>query len=125
MSLTHLYGLVMVSSSFSLSELIQTEMHHVRTLKIMADVYSKGLLREVQLESQTVEKMFPMLDEVLDLHTQFFSHLLERKKESGSQEEGGIVIRKIGDVLVSQVTSGSNLFWSIYRNALICNVWGV
>ncbi len=79
-------------------------MHHVRTLKIMADVYSKGLLREVQLEVQTVEKMFPMLDDVLDLHTQFFSQLLERKKESGSQEEGGFVIQKIGDVLVSQVS---------------------
>ncbi|XP_067235199.1 A-kinase anchor protein 13 isoform X5 [Chanodichthys erythropterus] len=88
-------------------ELIQTEMHHVRTLKIMADVYSKGLLREVQLEVQTVEKMFPMVDEVLDLHTQFFSHLLERKKESGSQEEGGFVIRKIGDVLVSQFSGSS------------------
>ncbi|XP_056307645.1 A-kinase anchor protein 13 isoform X4 [Danio aesculapii] len=88
-------------------ELIQTEMHHVRTLKIMADVYSKGLLREVQLEAQTVEKMFPMLDDVLDLHTQFFSHLLERKKESGSQEEGGFVIRKIGDVLVSQFSGSS------------------
>ncbi|XP_059391815.1 A-kinase anchor protein 13 isoform X4 [Carassius carassius] len=88
-------------------ELIQTEMHHVRTLKIMADVYSKGLLREVQLEVQTVEKMFPMLDDVLDLHTQFFSQLLERKKESGSQEEGGFVIRKIGDVLVSQFSGSS------------------
>ncbi|KAK7121702.1 hypothetical protein R3I93_022706 [Phoxinus phoxinus] len=88
-------------------ELIQTEMHHVRTLKIMADVYSKGLLREVQLEVQTVEKMFPMLEEVLDLHTQFFSHLLERKKESGSHEEGGFVIQKIGDVLVSQFSGSS------------------
>lgn len=81
-------------------------MHHVRTLKIMADVYSKGLLREVQLEVQTVEKMFPMLDDVLDLHTQFFSQLLERKKESTSQEEGGFAIRKIGDLLVSQVSCG-------------------
>ncbi|XP_050956356.1 A-kinase anchor protein 13 isoform X2 [Labeo rohita] len=88
-------------------ELIQTEMHHVRTLKIMADVYSKGLLREVQLEVQTVEKMFPMLDDVLDLHTQFFSQLLERKKESTSQEEGGFVIRKIGDLLVSQFSGSS------------------
>ncbi|XP_073687693.1 A-kinase anchor protein 13 [Garra rufa] len=88
-------------------ELIQTEMHHVRTLKIMADVYSKGLLREVQLEVHTVEKMFPMLDDVLDLHTQFFSQLLERKKESTSQEEGGFVIRKIGDLLVSQFSGSS------------------
>lgn len=90
-------------------ELIQTEMHHVRTLKIMADVYSKGLQREVQLEVQTVEKMFPMLEDLLDLHTQFFTHLIERKKEaaSESQEEGRFVIRKIGDMLVSQF-SGSN-----------------
>lgn len=108
-----------------MSELIQTEMHHVRTLKIMADVYSKGLLREVQLEVKTVEKMFPMLEEVLDLHSQFFSHLLERKKESGSHEEGGFVIQKIGDILVSQVGSGSNLWWSIGRMALICNVWSI
>ncbi|XP_051548988.1 A-kinase anchor protein 13-like isoform X3 [Myxocyprinus asiaticus] len=90
-------------------ELIQTEMHHVRTLKIMADVYSKGLQREVQLEVHTVEKIFPMLEDLLDLHTQFFTHLVERKKEAGSEshEEGGFVIRKIGDVLVSQF-SGSN-----------------
>lgn len=80
-------------------------MHHVRTLKIMADVYSKGLLREVQLEVQTVEKMFPMLEDLLDLHTQFFTPLVERKKEAAaeSKEEGRFVIRNIGDVLVSQV----------------------
>ncbi|TRY93900.1 hypothetical protein DNTS_013078 [Danionella cerebrum] len=88
-------------------ELIQTEMHHVRTLKIMADVYSKGLLREVQLEPQTVEKMFPMLDDVLDLHTKFFAQLLERKKESTIQDEGCFVIRKIGDVLVTQFSDSS------------------
>ncbi|XP_057185247.1 A-kinase anchor protein 13 isoform X2 [Triplophysa rosa] len=90
-------------------ELIQTEMHHVRTLKIMADVYSKGLQREVQLEVQTVEKMFPMLEDLLDLHTQFFTHLVEKKKEAASEskEEGRFVIRNIGDMLVSQF-SGSN-----------------
>lgn len=90
-------------------ELIQTEMHHVRTLKIMADVYSKGLQREVQLEVQTVEKMFPMLEDLLDLHTQFFTHLVERKKEAAleSKEEGCYVIRNIGDVLVSQFSTSN------------------
>ncbi|KAF4085645.1 hypothetical protein AMELA_G00097470 [Ameiurus melas] len=33
-------------------ELIQTEMHHLRTLRIMADVYSKGLQKEVQVEDR-------------------------------------------------------------------------
>ncbi|XP_061100499.1 A-kinase anchor protein 13 isoform X2 [Conger conger] len=89
-------------------ELIQTEMHHVRTLKIMADVYSKGLLKEMQLEAKTVEQVFPVLDDLLDLHTSFFSHMLERRR--GAQQEGkdgGFVIRKIGDVLLTQF-SGSN-----------------
>uniref|UniRef100_A0A8B9H8B4 DH domain-containing protein n=1 Tax=Astyanax mexicanus TaxID=7994 RepID=A0A8B9H8B4_ASTMX len=83
-------------------ELIQTEMHHVRTLRIMSDVYSKGLMKEVQLESQTVEKVFPMLEELLDLHTGFFSSLLERKKEVKLEETDGFVISRIGDILVNQ-----------------------
>ncbi|KAL7885295.1 hypothetical protein AOLI_G00055900 [Acnodon oligacanthus] len=90
-------------------ELIQTEMHHVRTLRIMADVYSKGLQKEVQLGSETMEKMFPMLDELLDLHTLFLTHLLERRRtaQAKSADEGGYTIRRIGDVLLDQVT-GSN-----------------
>ncbi|KAI4900913.1 hypothetical protein NFI96_027016 [Prochilodus magdalenae] len=82
-------------------------MHHVRTLRIMADVYAKGLLKEVQLEAQTVEKVFPMLDDLLELHTVFFSSLLERKKEAKQENsDGGFVIGRIGDVLVKQF-SGS------------------
>ncbi|MGH0140159.1 UNVERIFIED_CONTAM: hypothetical protein FKN15_070532 [Acipenser sinensis] len=93
-------------------ELMQTEMHHVRTLKIMADVYSKGLLKELQMEAQTVERIFPVLDDLLDLHTQLFSSLLERKKESREElgtegREGGFVIRRIGDILVNQFSGSS------------------
>ncbi|MCJ8734530.1 hypothetical protein PDJAM_G00236190 [Pangasius djambal] len=87
-----------------------TEMHHVRTLRIMADVYSKGLQKEVQVEVQTLEKMFPVLEELLELHTHFFTHLLERRREAREEQrasDGGFVIRRIGDVLLDQVT-GSN-----------------
>ncbi|XP_076598220.1 A-kinase anchor protein 13 isoform X3 [Chaetodon auriga] len=91
-------------------ELMQTEMHHIRTLRIMSEVYSKGLQKEVQLELQTVEKLFPALDELLELHTQHLLRLLERKRESqleGGSLEGGFIINRIGDILVSQF-SGSN-----------------
>ncbi|XP_053538155.1 A-kinase anchor protein 13 isoform X7 [Ictalurus punctatus] len=88
-------------------ELIQTEMHHLRTLRIMADVYSKGLQKEVQVEVQTLEKMFPVLEELLELHTHFLTHLLERRREAQRGNDGGFVIRRIGDVLLDQVT-GSN-----------------
>uniref|UniRef100_A0A4W5P4B0 A-kinase anchoring protein 13 n=1 Tax=Hucho hucho TaxID=62062 RepID=A0A4W5P4B0_9TELE len=89
-------------------ELVQTEMHHVRTLKIMSEVYSKGLQKEVQLDTQMVERVFPMLDELLELHTHFFSHLLELKRKSSieGRDDGSFLIRKIGDVLVSQVSRG-------------------
>lgn len=85
---------------------MQTEMHHIRTLRIMSEVYSKGLQKEVQLEQQTVEKMFPVLDELLELHTQHLGRLVERKRES-QLEEGSFIINRIGDILVNQVREGS------------------
>ncbi|XP_036391427.1 A-kinase anchor protein 13-like [Megalops cyprinoides] len=89
-------------------ELIQTEMHHVRTLRIMADVYSKGLLKEVQLEPQTVERVFPMLDELLDIHTGLLASLLDRKRESQQEGgEGGFIIHRIGDILIAQFSDSS------------------
>ncbi|XP_066558030.1 A-kinase anchor protein 13 isoform X4 [Amia ocellicauda] len=89
-------------------ELIQTEMHHVRTLKIMSDVYSKGLQKEVQLEQPIIEKIFPMLEDLLDIHTQFFNRILERKRESVIEgKKCGVVIHKLGDILNEQF-SGPN-----------------
>ncbi|XP_053277907.1 A-kinase anchor protein 13 isoform X3 [Pleuronectes platessa] len=91
-------------------ELMQTEMHHIRTLRIMSEVYSKGLQKEAQLELQTVEKLFPALDELLELHTQHLLRLLERKREcqlEGGSLDGGFIINRIGDILVNQF-SGSN-----------------
>lgn len=90
--------------SLFLPELIQTEMHHVRTLRIMADVYSKGLLKEVQLEAQTVDKVFPVLDDLLEMHTLFFSSLLERRREAKQEgKDGTFIVNKIGYILVNQV----------------------
>lgn len=95
------------------SELMQTEMHHIRTLRILSEVYSKGLQKELQLELQTVEKLFPALDELLELHTQHLLRLLERKRESqleggslGGSLEGSFIINRIGDILLSQVRRG-------------------
>lgn len=91
-------------------ELMQTEMHHIRTLRIMSEVYSKGLQKEIQLETQTLEKLFPALDELLELHIQYLLRLLERKRScqlEGGSAEGGVIINSIGDIVLSQF-SGSN-----------------
>ncbi|XP_064014138.1 A-kinase anchor protein 13 isoform X2 [Pogoniulus pusillus] len=89
-------------------ELMQTEMHHVRTLKIMNDVYSAGMLEELQYDQQVVDKIFPCLENLLQIHSHFFQRILERKKESlADKSEKNFVIRRIGDILVNQF-SGEN-----------------
>ncbi|XP_054025093.1 A-kinase anchor protein 13 isoform X1 [Dryobates pubescens] len=89
-------------------ELMQTEMHHVRTLKIMNDVYSAGMLEELQYDQQVVDKIFPCLENLLQIHSHFFQRILERKKESlADKSEKNFVIKRIGDILVNQF-SGEN-----------------
>ncbi|XP_039578932.1 A-kinase anchor protein 13 isoform X4 [Passer montanus] len=89
-------------------ELMQTEMHHVRTLKIMNDVYSAAMLKELQYDQQVVDKIFPCLENLLHIHSQFFQRILERKKESlADKSEKNFVIRRIGDILLNQF-SGEN-----------------
>lgn len=81
-------------------------MHHIRTLRIMSEVYSKGLQKELQMDVQTVEKLFPALDDLIDFHTQHLLRLFERKRESQLDEgshDGGFIINRIGDILVAQV----------------------
>ncbi|KAM4749037.1 A-kinase anchor protein 13 [Rhinophrynus dorsalis] len=91
-----------------LYELMQTEMHHIRTLKIMSDVYSRGMVMELQFEQHVVEKIFPCLEDLLNIHSQFFQRILERKKESMAEKsEKNFVIKRIGDLLVNQF-SGEN-----------------
>ncbi|XP_040273731.1 rho guanine nucleotide exchange factor 18 isoform X1 [Bufo bufo] len=86
-------------------ELMQTEMHHVRTLKIMLKVYSRALREELH-GNKEVHQLFPCLDELLELHEQFLARFKERRKES--LEEGSdrnYIIQKVGDILVQQFSA--------------------
>ncbi|XP_054573121.1 rho guanine nucleotide exchange factor 18 [Eptesicus fuscus] len=89
-------------------ELIQTEVHHVRTLKIMLKVYSRALQEELQFSSKAIGRLLPCADDLLEVHGHFLSRLKERRQES--LEEGSdrnYIIQKIGDLLVQQF-SGEN-----------------
>lgn len=89
-------------------ELIQTEVHHVRTLKIMTNIFRKGLLEDLQMDPALVQKMFPCVDELSDIHIRFLIQLLERRKDSlASDSNKNFVINKLGDILINQF-SGTN-----------------
>ncbi|XP_025902437.1 rho guanine nucleotide exchange factor 2 [Nothoprocta perdicaria] len=89
-------------------ELIQTEIHHVRTLKIMANMFRKGMLEELQLEPATVQSIFPCVDELGQIHERFLAQLLERRRESLAQDSNkNFVINRLGDILVSQFSGAS------------------
>ncbi|XP_074510417.1 rho guanine nucleotide exchange factor 2 isoform X2 [Sebastes fasciatus] len=84
-------------------ELIQTEFHHVRTLRIMEGVYRRGMLEEVMLEAAVVHTIFPCLDQLLEWHSSFLTELLNRRKEGLMEGSAtNFTVRSIGDLLLRQ-----------------------
>ncbi|XP_030049144.1 LOW QUALITY PROTEIN: rho guanine nucleotide exchange factor 28 [Microcaecilia unicolor] len=83
-------------------ELMQTELHHIQTLFIMSEIFRKGMKEELQLDHNIVDKIFPCLDELLEIHMQFFSRMKERRQESFEGNGRNVVINRIGDILVQQ-----------------------
>ncbi|XP_051527843.1 rho guanine nucleotide exchange factor 2-like isoform X3 [Myxocyprinus asiaticus] len=89
-------------------ELIQTELHHVRTLRIMEGVFRRGMLEEVQLEPGVVHAMFPCLERLLSLHTHFLTQLLARRAHSlQPNSTNNFTITQISDVLIKQFSGQS------------------
>uniref|UniRef100_A0A8B9M2Z0 Rho guanine nucleotide exchange factor 28 n=1 Tax=Accipiter nisus TaxID=211598 RepID=A0A8B9M2Z0_9AVES len=84
-------------------ELMQTEVHHIHTLFIMSEIFRRGMKEELQLDHSTVDRIFPCLDELLEMHRQFFCRMKERRQEScEAGSERNFVISRIGDILVQQ-----------------------
>ncbi|XP_026091431.1 rho guanine nucleotide exchange factor 18-like isoform X3 [Carassius auratus] len=97
------YSKEMMKRQDVIYELIQTEIHHVRTLKIMLRVYARELREALQLDDRRLDCLFPRLDSLLELHSHFLSRLRERRAESlqpGS--ECNYAIHKLSDILISQ-----------------------
>ncbi|NXR76451.1 ARHG2 factor, partial [Pycnonotus jocosus] len=89
-------------------ELMQTELHHVRTLKIMGALFRRAMLEELQLDPATVQRIFPCLDELSHIHERFLAQLLERRRESLAQDSNkNFVIDRLGDILVTQFSGPS------------------
>lgn len=86
------------------TELMQTEMHHVRTLKIMLCVYVRELKENLQMDSGRLDCLFPRLESLIELHTHFLSRLKERRQENlVSPNDRNYTINRVADILIEQV----------------------
>ncbi|XP_029371284.1 rho guanine nucleotide exchange factor 28 isoform X2 [Echeneis naucrates] len=84
-------------------ELMQTELHHLQTLHIMAEVFRRGMREEVQLDTEAVKRVFPCLDQLLLFHHALFAAMKERRHGSAQpQGHRNYLIQRIGDVLLQQ-----------------------
>uniref|UniRef100_A0A4W5N3J5 Rho/rac guanine nucleotide exchange factor (GEF) 18b n=1 Tax=Hucho hucho TaxID=62062 RepID=A0A4W5N3J5_9TELE len=84
-------------------ELMQTEMHHVRTLKIMLRVYMRELKEHLQMDERRLDCLFPRLESLLELHTNFLSRLKERRRDSAQPDsDRNYNIQRLADILTTQ-----------------------
>ncbi|KAM8828710.1 rho guanine nucleotide exchange factor 28 isoform 4-T4 [Spinachia spinachia] len=90
-------------------ELMQTELHHLQTLHIMAEVFRRGMREEVQLDPEALERVFPCLDQLLLSHHALFAAMKERRHSSAQRQgHGNYLIQRIGDVLLQQFSDENN-----------------
>eukprot|EP00062_Callorhinchus_milii_P019520 gi/632974167/ref/XP_007903523.1/ PREDICTED: rho guanine nucleotide exchange factor 28 [Callorhinchus milii] len=84
-------------------ELMQTEMHHIQILEIMSEIFRKGMKEDLQFDHSTIDRIFPCLDELLEIHKNFFFCLKERRRESFVEDsERNFFISRIGNILMQQ-----------------------
>ncbi|XP_059404077.1 rho guanine nucleotide exchange factor 28-like isoform X2 [Carassius carassius] len=84
-------------------EFMQTELHHVQTLVIMAEVFRRGMREEVGLDADTIDRIFPCLDELLLLHRDFLSAMKERRQSCVQPNSSkNYLILHVGDIFLQQ-----------------------
>ncbi|XP_039505926.1 rho guanine nucleotide exchange factor 28 isoform X2 [Pimephales promelas] len=84
-------------------EFMQTELHHVQTLMVMAEVFRRGMREEVGLDADTIGRIFPCLDELLLLHRDFLSAMRERRQSCVQPNSNkNYLIHRVGDIFLQQ-----------------------
>ena len=88
-------------------EFILTEKHHCLTLRVMQKVFVEGLQKHFQL-GKDLERMFPRLLDLTEIHLNFLQHLRERQRSA-------LVVDTISDILLEQFSgSGAQKLKSAY-----------
>ncbi|XP_033334273.1 rho guanine nucleotide exchange factor 18 cysts isoform X3 [Megalopta genalis] len=79
-------------------EFVLTEKHHCLVLLAMESIFAEGLRRHFRFGQPDLERMFPRLRDLIDIHLRFLQKL--RKRQNANP-----VVPTIADILVDQFAS--------------------
>ncbi|XP_037082300.1 rho guanine nucleotide exchange factor 18-like [Pollicipes pollicipes] len=74
-------------------EFVMTEKHHCVTLKVMQWVFAEGMRKELGYTPEMIGRLFPRLDDLIQVHMTFLRHLRERQRRS-------LYVEQFGDLLL-------------------------
>ncbi|KAK3853373.1 hypothetical protein Pcinc_040087, partial [Petrolisthes cinctipes] len=77
----------------TINELFHTERTHVRVLKVLKHLFQDRMAQAEILPRDVLDLLFPNLDEMLDIHTQFNQAMKKRRKEE-------VPVSRVGDLLI-------------------------
>ncbi|XP_076443854.1 rho guanine nucleotide exchange factor 28-like isoform X2 [Babylonia areolata] len=80
-------------------ELIQTEKQYVKKLKIMQKLFRDPMLSEMDMAEDQIQRLFPRLDELCEVHSVFLRSLLALQTHSPDRS-----VEEIGPTLLDQFT---------------------
>ncbi|XP_023265130.1 rho guanine nucleotide exchange factor 1 isoform X2 [Seriola lalandi dorsalis] len=97
-----------------INELFATEHAHVRMLSVLQMVFSKPLEREALLSTTELAAIFPNLDEIIDMHYNFYENL---KKLRG---DDNFIVRSISPTVLNRF-GGTEGEWFQKLTARFCS----
>ncbi|CAB0009528.1 unnamed protein product [Nesidiocoris tenuis] len=101
-----------------LYEFILTEKHHCLTLRVMQKVFVEGLKKYLNLGA-TVDRMFPRINDLVELHLAFLHKLRTRQKDNPVIDNiGNILLEQFGGPAGAALKSVYGEFCSNHRNAI-------
>lgn len=104
------------------TEFIQTEMHHVRTLKILLHVYMYELKLCPVLDEARLERLFYGLESMLKLHQHFLNCLKSRQSACrGDALANMYPVAEFSDILISQVRAAQSGRFQTTCNVYVCH----
>ncbi|XP_045031309.1 rho guanine nucleotide exchange factor 28 isoform X5 [Daphnia magna] len=100
-------------------EFIITEKHHCLTLKVMQKIFAEGMRREMRFTSETVDRIFPCLEELIEYHLQFLRRLRQRQRQESIVSTIEDILRiQFSGVLGDQLRSLYGEFCSRHQEAV-------